>query len=398
MGSMISLSVGRINIDYGQNENFQSHAHLFQLGDHGLNEYCYVNADGTPHIEIRDALIRPLSNVLPRLEMQGYTLSSCDTLLAKWIDNEDGDGPVASMGAFRHALRSIDWRGQNETHEYVDFSEVIREAYAKAPDITLHEGESPSMMAWERWLDPYVVLRVLADMPEYADLLVCWNYADVKDGGYVDSINFNPSPPSATWLLVTEGTSDTFVLSQSLKITHPDIQDFFDFIDMVAGNPFPGVGNIVHFCRGLSRINYTGQMLVVLDNDAAGRAALADIQALKMPSSFVATCLPDLEELRAIKTIGPSGTSIEDINFRASAIECFLDFSGIDKEPTVRWTSFMHKQSTYQGELVNKDAYVADFKTRFGKNGVDYDVSKLVKLWEHLITCCIAVSSCRLTR
>lgn len=389
---MISLSVGPINIDYGKNEYFQSHAHLFQTGDRGVNEYDYVNADGTPHIEVQEALRRPLNRVLPRLEMLGYTLAACEKLLAEWIGNEEIRSPLASMEAFRYALQSIDWRGRGETSDYVDFSEAIREAYATAPGVNFPEGEHPSMIGWDRCLDPYVVLRVLADMSEYSDLPVCWNYADVKDGGYVDDVSFDPSPPGATWLLVTEGTSDTFILSRSLKVTHSDIQDFFDFIDMDAGNPFPGVGNIVSFCRGLSRINYTGQMLVVLDNDAAGRAALAEIQALKMPPSFVATCLPDLEELRAIKTIGPSGASIEDINGRASAIECFLDFREIDPEPTVRWTSFMPKLTTYQGELVNKDTYVADFKARFGKDGVVYDSSKLGKLWEHLISRCIAAT------
>lgn len=386
MGSIISLSVGRIDIDYGKNEYFQNHAHLFQPGDRSINEYDYVNDDGTPHIEVQEALRRPLSRVVPRLELFGYTLAACEDMLATWLGNDEG-GPVASMEAFRYALRSFEWREQGE---YVDFSEAIREAYAAAPGANLPEGTLSSMIAWERMLDPYLVMRVLADMPEYGDLSVCWNYFDVKNGGYVDGNNFDPCPPAARWMLVTEGTSDAFVLAQSLKVTHPDIEDFFDFIDMSSGNPFPGVGNIVSFCRGLSRICYTGHMLIVLDNDAAGRAALADILALNMPPSFVATCLPDLEELRAFKTLGPSGENIEDINGRASAIECFLDFRGVDGEPMVRWTTYMPKQSAYQGALVNKDAYVADFKARFGRNGAGYDNTKLTRLWEHLISCCTA--------
>jgi hypothetical protein len=71
MGSIISLSVGRIDIDYGKNEYFQNHAHLFQPGDRSINEYDYVNDDGTPHIEVQEALRRPLSRVVPRLELLG---------------------------------------------------------------------------------------------------------------------------------------------------------------------------------------------------------------------------------------------------------------------------------------------------------------------------------------
>lgn len=383
---MISLSVGQINVDYGKNEYFQNHVHLFQQGDRSVNEYDYVEDDGRPHIEVQEALRRPLNRVVPRLELMGYTLPACEVMLANWLA-DDEDGPVASMEAFRHALWAFEWR---EKAEYVDFDEAIREAYAAAPGANFPEEQLPSMIAWERRLDPYLVMRVLADMPEYADLPVCWNYADVKDGGYVDDSNFDPSPPSARWMLVTEGTSDAFILARSLKVTHPDIEDFFDFIDMSTGNPFPGVGSIVSFCRGLSRVRYTGHMLVVLDNDAAGCAALAEIRALNMPPSFVTTCLPDLEELRAFNTIGPAGENVEDINGRASAIECFLDFCGVEGKPTVRWTTYMSKQSAYQGELVSKDAYVAAFKARFGKEGVEYDNSKLNRLWEHLISRCTA--------
>ena len=384
MGSMISLSVGQIDIDYGKNEFFLNHAHLFQAGDRGVNEYDYVNDDGSPHVEVREALRRPLSRVVPRLELLGYTLPACEDMLASWL--ADGEaGPAPSMEAFRHALQTFKWR---ERGAYVDFHEAIREAYAAVPGSNVPESQPPSMIAWERLLDPYLVMRVLGEMPQYADLPVCWNYADVKEGGYVDDSSFEPSPPGARWMLVTEGTSDALVLSRSLKLTHPDIEDFFDFIDMSTGNPFPGVGNIVSFCRGLSRIRYTGHMLVVLDNDAAGRAALADIHALRLPSTFVATCLPDLEELRAFKTMGPTGESVEDINGRASAIECFLDFRGVEREPSIRWTTYMSKRSAYQGELENKDAYFADFKARFGKAGSGYDMSKLTRLWEHLISCC----------
>jgi hypothetical protein len=383
---MISLSAGRIDIDYGKNEHFESHAHLFQPGDQGLNKYDYVEEDGSPVFEHHEALRRPLSRILPRLELLGYTLSACEAKLASWLADDD-DTPPASMEAFRHALRSLEWR---EPGKYVDFAEAIRQGYANAPGSGFQSGKDPDFIAWERPIDPYLVLRVLADMPEYADLPVCWNYADVKSGGYVDDDSFNPRPPSARWMVVTEGSSDAFVLQRSLQVTHPDIADFFDFIDMSVGNPFPGVGNIVAFCRGLSRIRYTGQMLLVLDNDAAGRAALMDIQVLGLPSTFVATCLPDLDELRSFRTFGPAGEQVEDINGRASAMECFLDFRGVPVEPAVRWTAYMPRQSTYQGELVQKDAYLADFKARFGKDGETYDASKLAKLWQHLINCCTA--------
>lgn len=165
---------------------------------------------------------------------------------------------------------------------------------------------------------------------------------------------------------------------------------------MSNGNPFPGVGNLVTFCKGLSRIRYTGNMLLVLDNDTAGRKALMDIQTLGLPSSVVVTCLPELHQLRRFKTLGPAGDGIEDVNGRASAIECFLDLSGRSTQPAVRWTSYVPQLQQYQGELVAKDEYVADFKERAGRDG-SYDWSKLQLLWQHLVDCCTNSASITFT-
>ncbi|NHR07909.1 hypothetical protein HA052_22200 [Chromobacterium haemolyticum] len=383
MGSMISLSVGRIDIDWGKNEYFISHLDLFQAGDEGVNDYNYVATDGSPIVESSVCLGRVLSRVEPRLEMLGYTAASLEARLANWFGNDD-DVPKPSLDALKHALSTFDWWQGREA--YVDFGEAIRIAYAQAPGSSVLPSIDPRFIAFERPIDPYLVLRVLADMEEYSDLRVCWNFADVRDGGYVDESSFEVRPPSSRWMVVTEGSSDTFVLQRALEKTHPDIADFFEFIDMSTGNPFPGVGNLVAFCKGLSRIRYSGNMLLVLDNDTAGRKALMDIQALGLPTTVVVTCLPDLEQLRRFKTLGPTGDSIEDVNGRASAIECFLDLSARTDPPAIRWTTYVPQLQQYQGELIAKDDYVADFK-RTGRNS-NYDWSKLQLLWQHLVDCC----------
>ena len=200
-----------------------------------------------------------------------------------------------------------------------------------------------------------------------------------------------PRPPAERWVVVTEGSSDTLILERSLKALYPDIADFFDFIDMSAGNPFPGAGNIVVFCKGLHRIRYASRMLVVLDNDTAGHVALQGIQALQMPPTFRATCLPDIADLKRIRTLGPAGEAYENINGQAAAIECYLDLSCVSGRPTVRWTAYERKFDAYQGELVGKDAYAATFRENFA-NDANYDTSKLRAVWEHLIATCEAAS------
>ena len=57
------------------------------------------------------------------------------------------------------------------------------------------------------------------------------------------------------------------------------------------------------------------------------------------------------------------------------------------KWPFVRWTSYSKPLDRYQGELDEKELFVKEFhNTRVFSSG--YDLSKLRKLWEHLIRCC----------
>jgi hypothetical protein len=266
---------------------------------------------------------------------------------------------------------------------YVDFEQSVRTAYAKALGSACADVDA-SYIAFERILDPYVVLRVLAEFPEMRDLPVRWEFADVVENGWVSRDEIVPGCAGASCLIVTEGSSDVHILQRSLAHLFPDIADFFDFIDMKDGNPFPGVGNLVSFCKGLSRIRYNGNMLVVLDNDTAGRSALEAIRLLNLASSVKVTSLPTLPELSRFKTLGPAGEAYEDINGRARAIECFLDLAVVDAEPTVRWTSYDRKLESYQGELVRKEDYTRAFSERFGRDD-SYDSQKLRALWLHLI-------------
>jgi hypothetical protein len=381
MGSMIHLTPGHLYIDYGKIRGYLDHGALFQRGDEAIGPYKYVGDNNERIIEEKQCFCRPLHRIKPRLEMLGYTLEACRSWTEKWLHDVEEALPKPSFSAFTHALRSLPLVVDGP---YVAFEEAVRAAYAKAPGSGYTDGESASYIAFERILDPYVVLRVLAEFPEMYDLPVRWKFADVVENGWVSPEEIVPGCAGATCMIVTEGSSDVHILERSLVHLFPDIADFFDFIDMKAGNPFPGVGNLVTFCKGLSRIGYDGRMLVVLDNDTAGRGAFEAIRSSNVAPSVKVTTLPSLPEFRRFKTLGPAGEAVEDINGRACAIECFLDLTVLDAEPTVRWTSYDRKLASYQGELVRKDDYTRAFGERFGRDDT-YDTRKLRALWAHLI-------------
>ncbi len=53
MGSMISLAVGRLEIEWGKNNGFTDHSALFQAGDLTQIPYYYAGAKTHPHRRAR---------------------------------------------------------------------------------------------------------------------------------------------------------------------------------------------------------------------------------------------------------------------------------------------------------------------------------------------------------
>jgi hypothetical protein len=237
-------------------------------------------------------------------------------------------------------------------------------------------------------LDPYVALRVLAEEPRNRRRLVVWRHADVLEGGWIEEVDITPKLSAEDrYLIVTEGSSDSAILRKSLGLVFPDVADFFDFIDMSEHYPFTGTGSLTNFCKGLARIGIQNKVLVVFDNDTAGREAMDSLKDVPMPQHMRLTTLPDMDRLRRFRTLGPAGSTYEDVNGKAASIELYLDLRhGGHERPAVRWTSYSRRLDTYQGELVGKEQYVRAFHEE--ATGKGYSLKHLAAVWRALLATC----------
>jgi len=145
-------------------------------------------------------------------------------------------------------------------------------------------------------------------------------------------------------LIVTEGSSDSFIIKHSINSLYPDIADFFEFVDMEKNYPFTGVGNLYNFFLGLVRIKVQNKVIIIFDNDVAGNEKYNLASKIRKPENITVIKLPYDQDFEKVETIGPSGNSIENINGRAVAIECFLDFISVNRVPTIRWTSYSKRE------------------------------------------------------
>jgi len=358
MGSMITLGVDKLDIDWGKNDSFVTHSALFLPSDVGLIPYYY--ADDV--VEIKEGFSRTLNSIKRRLDLLGYSFQALPRKYDEYLDLvPDCDPDVAiSFEQIRSIVSSIELEKVSLDSEY---------------RCTFFEN-----------LEPYLILRLFAENEKNANHCVQWRFADVVDGGWVgrDEIS-TPLPDALTILVVTEGSSDSFIIERAMAALCPDIADFFHFVDMEEHYPFTGTGNLFRFCQGLSRIKIQNNVLVIFDNDAAGVEKFEQSRNLNRPKNLHICRLPDHEFFSSFKTIGPNGASKENINGSAVAIECFLDLSTIsESDSCVRWTSYNRELQRYQGEIEGKDGLVRAFKNANLTNG-SYDTSRLKFLLDYLV-------------
>ena len=367
MGSMVSLGIGKLELDWGKNNFYNDHGCLFQLSD--VKDIPYYYADN--NVEYKEGLSRTLGSMKKRLDFLGYSLKT----LEKHYENHLNDVPEyypdipLSFNDFYSIVSNLDISKMTLDDEWEDYDpgEFLSKYLFKHPEFNkiynISEVVDKDIGLIFENIDPYITLRILAENRVNTDLDVFWSYADVVDNGWVRREDiFKNVGASKEILIVTEGSSDTHILKKAIKILYPDIFDFFKFIDMKDNYPFAGDGNLYNFCKGLLSIGIKNDVLVIFDNDVAGVAKYNQLVNMHIPYNMHIMKLPCHPSFEFYKTIGPQGESFENINGTAVAIECFLDHSRVDKnEPCVRWTSYDKSVGAYQGELIGKDQYTKIF-------------------------------------
>ncbi|WP_242943143.1 HEPN/Toprim-associated domain-containing protein [Hydrogenoanaerobacterium saccharovorans] len=404
---MITLGIGQMEIDWGKNSSYKDHSALFQLSDIKQIPYYYVDTDTErPIVKMREGVSRKLKNMKSRLDLLGYDIASIRERFMEIVrEHEDHSCTVMlSFDTFYNAFKEINVSEANTVKYEVegfengyDLGEYVSECILKIPDIKDKLfGEFPNddferrslindLAIFLENMDPYITLRILAENPANLDLEVQWNFSEAIDCGWANRIDLlKEIDPKSRVLIVTEGSSDSFILKKAIEEISPDISDFFDFVDMKENYPFTGTGSLYNFCMGLCRINIQNNIIVVFDNDTAGVEKYKQAELLKKPSSLLITKLPDHPDFCSMQTVGPQGNTIGNINGKAVAIECFLDFHSLPQNPYIRWTAYNRCEKEYQGELENKDEYVRVFK-QANLTNASYNSSKLEYLIEYLL-------------
>lgn len=426
MSTPITLIVGDITLTYNTGHVGIDHGVLFQERDRqrrrsaSIDYAYYKEYPEEDVVQSEMCFCRTLGSMVARLELLGYTLNAVRAEYEKQstVDrdrhaeaNDDPARPdrltfdqfVAFIRA--HAVRDLlDKYREGYDAEHAEgrgrFAEDSTTALLPEGDPYREVGgysERSHFGALIGFLEPYSTLRVLAESPANLDLEVVWDYGNFVHAGWAENEDFVAGARrTQTYLLATEGTSDTHILKRALTLLRPDIEDFFRFIDIEERHPFSGTGNLSKFAEGLVKIDVHNRVIFIFDNDAEGIDTFRSLQRFTFPVNMRAMVLPDLEELREFPARGPGGVARADINGRAAAIECYLDLRLKGRPPAqVTWTNYKESLGIYQGALDFKDSYARAFYATNSEaiaSGA-YDVSKLRSVLGGLFTRCSEMAS-----
>ncbi len=421
MGTYITLDIGKMELIGSKNDPGIDHGRLFHEKDRKP-----IVRDQDNAYECPNGFQTTLSEVLPRLEMLGHTLS---------VARQEYESAV-DINVRRRVEYAKDAGEPEPSFNFFSFDEILEIAAELDPSALStaidEDDEQPirilaqELMERLPWYDawdyagrsyepdtvfsqstsaeyvlggfhPYTVMRLLAENPRNLSSFVTWDYGPLVSNGYAREEEFTCSRRDQDcFLIVTEGGSDAAMLRHAISLLRPQIADFFRYIDMEEGYPFSGTGQLHKFMQGLVAMRVPLNVVAVYDNDAEGVSAHGKTNALKLLASYRVCILPDLDEFSRFPTTGPTGLAMGDINRRAASLECYLDLSrrGLP-DVVVQWGGFNDIAGSYQGSLKGKAQFMNDFLGYRGKEDRRgaYDFMKLEKVLDVLVGACVEIAS-----
>jgi hypothetical protein len=243
--------------------------------------------------------------------------------------------------------------------------------------------------------DIFVGLRLAVEACGSSDQLV-YDMSDLVWSGYFDcdedvvdrgmrDVALDYSSKAKT-IVLTEGKTDAWILSQSLRRLYPHLDGYFSFMDFEGTGFGGGVGNLANLVKAFAGAGIINNVIALFDNDTAAGVACKFLDTLFLPANISVQRLPKVDFLKSYPTIGPSGPLRADVNGLAASIELYLGkdvltVDGVALSP-VQWTVFERQLNAYHGEVLDKPRIHERFREKLArpssKSGPEWDELRAV--------------------
>ena len=306
--------------------------------------------DELRHDEEHFGYVSTVSEVRDRLQLHGYTAArvggELNAAVADWHGRHPNPGADAMGVPVRGSAELL-----AELQEYVNSTDEW--AHYQLPD----------EVEWELGVRTH--LRLVLDLVDSAEVPVRYNLDDLQRYELL-----TPGTPiteqarkerqqavatDAPLVILTEGSSDSQLLSEAIRVTHPHLVGFLRFMDFGTGAE-GGAASLVKLVRSFLGAGIANRVLALADNDTAAHDALLKLKREGLPDGYRVMHYPGLPLLRRYPTLGPqlADPVLMDVNGKAGSLEMYLgrDLLTVNGELVpVQWMGYVEGQKNYQGAI-----------------------------------------------
>ncbi|MNQ10464.1 hypothetical protein D3C85_233050 [compost metagenome] len=396
MGSFCALTLSNYEIDQSKSYINTFWSCFFNEDDKRSRSVPYelyytkpiTNNDEVPTFEYATSV----ETMKLRLEIMGYTLVKVKSKYEEGLknalqtrqdyntevlttagDNDEKHLNTLKNGGFDHWLTLIKYLFDNKITNYsnnleeyediyrfiLDYNDIDESLYLGYPNIGIGYFLRAALEAVEPCSELILDITSVVSSGYYKeDEPVCSSTAQM----YLDS-----TLPFQKIIILTEGSSDSKILSKALKLLYPKVLSYFSFLDFDTYKAEGGSAMLEKTVKSFAAAGISNKIIALFDNDAAGVAATERLKKRKFPSNFRVMTLPSLDLADNYPTIGQQGLTNENVNGRACSIEMYLGTDILtdanNQLAPVKWRNIEPQINTLQGEISRK----ADLQKKYLK-------------------------------
>jgi hypothetical protein len=170
-------------------------------------------------------------------------------------------------------------------------------------------------------------------------------------------------------VVLTEGRTDTEVLSESMSLLYPELASYFQWPDLSI-RLMGGTSGLTHTLRALLSVGVSRPIVALFDNDTEGHRALQSLRKDGLPNNVRAACYPHLRNASAWPCEFPDGIRDADLNGRACSLELYLGsdvLHGDGQRNLVQWVQDKGS-GAWQGTIRDKDGLKEKFRDKLRRS------------------------------
>lgn len=105
-------------------------------------------------------------------------------------------------------------------------------------------------------------------------------------------------------VILTEGTTDKWMIERSLELLFPHLADYYRFMDFEGARVGGGAGALAGMVKAFVGAGIANRVVALFDNDTAGAAAIRSLAQVKIPSNIKVLQYPWLPLACQYPTLG----------------------------------------------------------------------------------------------